>query len=402
MLGIPSGDGGAVHAFGSAGLHHGASWAHGNAGGLGGLQKGRIDGAAAVGQGHLRAALSQGDGVGIGCIVVHREQGVLTALHRVALQVVTHGAGQHHTGAVVACEHQGALDGATGHDHGAKTHRAQALFGLAQGRVVATGGGEFDHAHGVAVVQTKRGAAVEHLNARRRAQLGQGGDAPLVPSAAGGLQQERATEVAVLLNQHDVKSCGGRRQSGAQTRWPTAHDQQVHVVVLGVVALFVGRFVGAADASGAADVFFKKHPSPRALEGPHEGLVIKASAEQGREPTVDGAPVPVHRGPSVLGEDLQARVCRDQCGGEVGFVLRTDAHAHERIAFFHPRAHDAARAVVFEGACDHAVARSQQGRGHGVAGKGGHRLPVVEKVGVLAALDAPTRGQAARSWAAHA
>ena len=108
---------------------------------------------------------------------------------------------------------------------------------------------------------------------------------------------------------------------------------------------------GFAQACGAADEFFIKHPSlaSRAFEG----LVIKASTNKASKCLIDCAEIKMFRRPSILGFSFQPIDQFNLRGRKVGNLSSLLAHRDKRIGFFSARRHQPTRTVIFETAAKH-------------------------------------------------
>src|SRR5581483_6634814 len=81
---------------------------------------------------------------------------------------------------------------------------------------------------------------------------------------------------------------------------------------------------------------------------PHEGLVVEARAEDGREQLVDREQVEFERGPAVLARGVEPVIQLDGGGTGVRLAPRARPQLDQSIRLLRARGQDAARTMIFE------------------------------------------------------
>ena len=134
-----------------------------------------------------------------------------------------------------------------------------------------------------------------------------------------------------------------------------------------LIAVGIGLARRAAETGGATDHrLIDMAPGPAR---PHEGLVIEAGAEQGREEIVDGAEVELERGPAILARGAEAIIKLDLGCAQVGSHSAGSAlERDERVRLLGAGAENPARAVILERAPDEMKAIGDQRGRERVAG----------------------------------
>ena len=157
---------------------------------------------------------------------------------------------------------------------------------------------------------------------------------------------------------------GGKR--GRETGNAGADHQHV---TMGIAAgIVVGVVLGRRDAETGGGADQRLVDVLPGLLRPHEGLVVEAGGEEGRQQVVDRADIEGERRPAVLRDHLHA----------VEDVLHRGAHvrllaggialdADQGIRLLGAGRDDAARAVILEGTADEMDAVGEKRRGDRVA-----------------------------------
>src|SRR6478736_6067136 len=166
-----------------------------------------------------------------------------------------------------------------------------------------------------------------------------------------------------LLDQRNVLALLGRLGGRLQPGLAAADHQHVDVTVHLVEAL--GSAMGGvelAEAGCVAQDLLVERPGPARVD---EGLVVEADlhAEAWREPAHQVQELAPQRGPRIQVLHVHALLDR----GHAGAHGRLAVHLDEAVRALAGAAHQATRAVVLEGAREHARAGREEGRGDGVA-----------------------------------
>ena len=136
-----------------------------------------------------------------------------------------------------------------------------------------------------------------------------------------GLGEQAAARSEVLVRQDHPRPGPARGQRRHQAGRPGADHQEVAEGVGLLVGVGIGRAGQAAEAGGAAD--------QRLVDllpeggGPHEGLVVEARGQEGRQQIVGAGHIEAQRGPAVLAGGLEAVVKLDHRGLGVRLAART-------------------------------------------------------------------------------
>ena len=133
-----------------------------------------------------------------------------------------------------------------------------------------------------------------------------------------------------------------------------------------LVAVGVAGVGGATQTGGTADEGLVDMLPEGARVDEH--LVVKARRQEAREMRIDRADVELEAGPVVLrgaGETVEKLGRGDAL---VGFQARAGPQMDKGIGLFGAGGHDAARAVILEGAPDQHLIVGQQRRGQRIAG----------------------------------
>src|SRR4029079_1805567 len=181
-----------------------------------------------------------------------------------------------------------------------------------------------------------------------------------------------------------------------------ADHQHVDVAVHLVEALDAAMVgVELAETGCVAQDLLVERPGPARVD---EGLVVEADlhAEAGREPAHQVQEVAPQRGPRI--QVLHVHALLDRC--HAGAHGRLAVHLDQAVRALAGAAHQATRAVVLEGAREHARAGREEGRGDGVAriaGDGaalpleGHLLRAVDQL-ALSLRQPPLSHRPAPGW----
>ena len=226
----------------------------------------------------------------IGGVVVGDDHRALVGRHREAIDIGAERRSEHHARTVVVGEDQRPLDGASGHDDGPGAQLRQHHARLARGRIGVQVAAVL-HQHGeIAVIEALHGGAGEGLDIGEALQFVDAGEAPglLLGIIAG---EQRAAEITVLLGQHDTRAAAACGECRGEARRAGADHQHVAEGEALVITVRVGKFGRLAQARRLADEGLVEHPG--ALRRAHEGLVIEARLEQGRQQRIDSHQVEV-------------------------------------------------------------------------------------------------------------
>ncbi|CAI8386785.1 MAG: Uncharacterised protein [Rhodospirillaceae bacterium] len=251
-----------------------------------------------VDHGHVDAGLVGLDGGRQRHVVVDHKHPTLTGADAVALQIGLDRAGKHNPWQVVVAKHQWPLEGTGGQHHLARPDPVPA------------------HARGVQPCLTgvevvghplERGQHVMVENTRQRGpghdpDVGHGGEFSLDagdPSigvlAVDGhrVAQQRTTAQAVLFDQDHPRAGLGGRAGRLQAGRTRADNDDIGVLIVGIVAADVGAFVADPEPGSPADDRLEQTvPEPGAHE---EGLVVEARREEPRQQGVDRTQVEAQR-----------------------------------------------------------------------------------------------------------
>ena len=334
-------------------------------------------------RGHGDAGRMQGERGAIGVVVVGGDHHPVPHGDAVEVEEIARRPRQHHAGAVVAGEGDGALDGAGGQHHLLRPDPPQPLAqgGAALGRLLQPFGGE-----DVAVVVDAGGLGVE---AHHDARLGEGCDLGLDPLGGGPpvdldpVGRRAAAPVGALLDQQHLRARARRGPRGGEARDAAPHHQHVGEVVEVLVAIRIRRARRLAEARGLADERLE-HMLPRPA-GVDEGLVVEARREERGGERIELAHVGLQRGPVVLALDLHADLELGGGGAQVRGAAGAGAHGDQRVGLLGGRAHHPAGPVVLERPAHQHPVVGEQRRGEGVAGD------------ALQALAVPVEGQRAEA-----
>ena len=125
----------------------------------------------------------------------------------------------------------------------------------------------------------------EQPDPRRCSEFAQRLRAPRLPAR---VEQCAATGFDITLDEHDTKAARCKTSSRREPCGAGTDDQHIGVVVQDLIARFgrsVGRIAELAQTCSAPDRGLEQ-TLPRPSRA-HEGLVVEAGGEQGREQTVD-------------------------------------------------------------------------------------------------------------------
>ena len=341
---------------------------------------------------YLRSSAGQCQRIGIGRVVVDAKQRPLSRCDRVTVDVLADGVTEHHARFVIAREHQRALNRPAGHHDGPGAHGVLALARNAVLGIGHTWRAALHHADRVAVVDAKRRGAGQGAHLAGDGKLRQHLSAPARGSAVHRLAEQSAAHFKILLHQQHIGSGAGRSQGRGQTGSARSDHQYVGVNVVPVVAVHIKVIDAGAQTGGFADEMFVEHP--RVARRPHESLVIEPGHEHRRQQVVDRHQVELDRGPGVLRARHQAVFDFGHGGGDIGLACAAVTQRQEGVGLFDARSHDAARAVVFEGARHQMLAMGQQGRGQRVTGIALEGLSVEREAQAVGAVHASAVVQA--------
>ncbi len=139
--------------------------------------------------------------------------------------------------------------------------------------------------------------------------------------------------------------CRGKR--GRKPGRAATDDQHLAMGVARGITVGIGLVGRHAQPRRGTDPGFVER-RPRRLR-PHEGLVVEAGREEGREQVVDRADVEGERRPAVLRHRRQPVINLLDGGAYVRCTARGVAvNAHQRVRLLRARRQDAARAMIFE------------------------------------------------------
>ena len=330
----------------------------------------------------------------VGRVVVGDDHGALVGRHRKAVGIAAECRCKHHARPVVVREHQRPLDGAGCHDDGPGAQLRQHHARLAQRRIRLQVAAVLDQHGEIAVIEALHRGARVGLDVGKAAQLIHAGNAPglLLGIIAG---KQRAAEVRVLLGQHHARPTAARRQRCRESGGAGADDQHVAEGEAHVITIRVGKVRRLAKPRRLADEGLIEHPG--ALGWAHEGLVVEARLEQGRQQRIHRHQVEIWRRPGILRLRHQAVGQFHHGGGDVGLSPRTFPDGEERVGLLDPGRHDAARAVILEAAAHQNLVVGEQGRSQRVTGEAKQRLAVEAGGDRLGAVNAAAAGKPAEA-----
>ena len=161
--------------------------------------------------------------------------------------------------------------------------------------------------------------------------------------------QQRAACLNLFIDQHDAGATVSGGQCGRKPGRTGADNEHIAMMVAFFVAIFrLVSFRRFPQTGHTADKITVDIPP---VIRPHEGLVIKAGREKAVQPIVDRAKVPPHTRPACNADSFQALVYRNGSCDETRFIFPA-GKLYDGIGFLNTRAHDTARAMVFETASD--------------------------------------------------
>ena len=368
---VVGGEGADLHATCTLSAYYRSRWHDLNTRSSGCCQKCGVNMLAQICNPNTGAGLCQGNGIAIGTIVIGAEYCVFARHNAVAIDIGAHCTAQHDARAVVTCKKKGSLQCAAGHHNTLGTQYVHALAGHAPRCIRHAGCTAFDHADGVAVVQAKRARPVQQGDLAGVLQVCQRLLEPMRLCTVYRVVEQRAAPFKVLLDQCYVQPRTCRAQRSGQTCRAGADDEYIRKSMAPVIAVRVWQLRCLPQSRSFADEVLVEHP--RLAGWPHERLVIEPRHKDRGKQVVDRHQVELHRGPGVLSRGDQTRMCLDDCGGNIGFPTVAASDGQECIRLFYASGHDAARPVVFEGACHQMFAmRQKSGRDcvTGVTGQG--------------------------------
>ena len=380
---LPVGQGDGFQALAAHGVHHARPADMPHVG-----QADRRSPVAAVDHGTDMHAARRQVGGGAPAVVVVGENGhFLARRHAEAVHVGPHGPRQHHAGAVVVAEGDGPLGAAGGEDGALGIDPPQDLARLA-GAVCQVVGAAFERAIDAVIVGAVNGGAGHDAHVAHRRQFGQRLCRPVVTGHAAQFQClgiEPAAGYEILVRQDHARPGPARRQCRRQARGPRADHQQV--AMQEALVVLVGVFLHRQPPQprrGADRRFVDLFP-----EGfrPHEGLVIEARRQEGREEIRHRHHVEFERAAMVLAAGGETVEELGHGGAGVGFGMGAGAQVDQRVGLFRAGGEDAARAVILEGPADQPLAVGEKRRGERVTGEPRERLVVEAKLERFRAVD---------------
>ena len=306
----------------------------------------------------------------IGLIMAGGHDHPLTGLDPIAVQIDAGRVGQQNTGAIIVWEDQWTLDRSGGQHDLASTNLPQTLTrgtGRWMGLMLAEALSDTDHI----VREIAKGVgAADHrhfgIGGQGRQRLSKPRLCRLAIDQRVGRGQKRAAELRLLVDQHHTATAFRSRQGCGQTGRASTNDQHFAVGETVQIAVGVRLGRGAAETSGSADGGLIEMV-PR-FARPHEGLVVEARRNEGRQQARHRAHVKIQARPAVLALGDKAVIELDLGGAQIwceaGLV---PAHRDQRIGLFGACAQHAARTVIFERAAHQVNAIGQEGRGQRIA-----------------------------------
>ncbi len=360
----------------------------------GGLGEGAAGGGAGVEDGgHGETGVGQRDGGAVGVVVGGDEHGAVAGGYGPVAEVVAHRAGQHDAGAVVVGEGQRALDGAGGEDDAAGADAPEAAAGEGLGRRLGAVVGALLGEDVAVVIDAAGGGSGAAGDIRHGVEGGQLGGDPVrggLVVDAGFVHGSTAAPVGRLFQNKDLRAAARCRAGGGEAGCAAAYDEDVGVDVEVFVVVGVGAVGGGAEAGGAADGGLEEMLPGGA--GGHEGLVVEACWQEGREVRGGGAEVEREAGPVVLAAGGQALVELGGGGPRIGLEAAALAEGDKRVGLLDAAGNDAARAMVLEGTTDQDLAIGEEGGGEGVAGEAAQGLVVPAELQRFRAIYQPAAG----------
>ena len=317
-------------------------------------------------RGDLDACLVQIQSRPIGLIMAGGNHHPLAGFDAIAVQIDAGRIGQQDAGTVIVWEDQWTLDGTRRQHHFAGPNLPQTLArgtGSRMGLMLAQTLGNADHI--VREIAKGVGAADQGdlgIGCQGRYRLGEPNLRGLAVDLCVGRRQERAAELGLLVHQHHPPTAFRCRESSGETRRACPDDQNFAVRKAVQIAVGVRLGRGASQTGGSTDGGLIEMV-PR-FARPHEGLVVEARRNEGRQKAGHRAHVKVQAGPAVLALGHKAVIELDLGGAQIGRdASLVAAHRDQRIGLFRACAQDPARAVIFERAAHQVHAIGQQGRG---------------------------------------
>ena len=235
--------------------------------------------------------------------------------------------------------------------------------------------------------------AGEQPDARRCREFAERLRAPRLPTR---VEQRAATGFDITLDEHDAKPARCKTSCRREPCSAGTDDQHIGMIVQDLIACLgrrVGRNTKLTQTCSAPDRGLEQ-PLPRPSRA-HEGLVVEAGGEQGREQTVDREQIEVERRPPVLAAHAHPRGDADGGGPPVGQRSGCTKDIDECAGLFRACRHDAAWSVVLETAPHQAHPVREQRRGDGIPGQGAQTTTVeleldsARRVGQQSGGDAP-------------
>ncbi len=335
--------------------------------------------------------LVQRDRGAVGVVVVRDDHGPVARRHRVVDEVVPHRRGEHHPRQVVAGEGERPLDRAgRRHDLPRADLPEPVARPLGAGHVV----GQALHGEDVAVVVDARphraGAQADVVHPEERPDLLLDPGLGRNPADHRAVHRRPAAPVRRLLDEEDGAARLAGRARGGEPRDSPADHKDIDVDVEVFVGVGVARLGRSPEPcrlanEGLVDVL----PEAPRMD---EHLVVEARGQEPREKAVHRAHVPFEARPVVLAPGGKSFEKLGDRGALVGLEPGALAQRDERVRLLGPACHDAAGAVVLEGAPDEHMPRAEERGGERVA-RVALQTPAVEaEVERLGAVDQAAAG----------
>ncbi len=212
-------------------------------------------------------------------------------------------------------------------------------------------GDAFGEAHEIVVVVAEGRGPGQHADIRHGSQPGGRCLCPVIAILAvdggAGVEMESAAHFGLLVAEDHLGTGLGRSKRRREAGDTAADDEDVAMGVAAGIVIRILLLRRNAKTGGAADEGLVDR-MPEGLR-PHEGLVVEAGGEEGREEVVDLADVEGQRRPTVLRFDLHAVEHFLHRGADVRLAAGGIArHVEQRVRLFRAGGQDAARTVILE------------------------------------------------------
>ena len=310
-------------------------------------------------------------------VVVDEHADAPPGANREAVGICPHRAGQHHAGPVVAAEGDRPFGRAGREDRPPAVDPPQDLarFASAFRQMV---GPALQRAVDAVIVSADDRGPQEETDPVHRGQFAHGVCRPVRAGPTVhfmGFGVEPPAHDKILVGQDDPGAAAPGRQRRGKAGRTRADDQQVAMQEALVVAVRISRAGHAAEPGRGPDCRLVDL-LPEGLR-PHEGLVVEAGRQEGRDQVVCRQQVVAQRTPVVLAERFQPVEQFGDGRPRVRLAVGAGPQLDQRVGLFRAGGEDAARPVVLEAPADQADPVGEQGGRQRIAKMADH-LPAVE------------------------